>query len=196
MTCARGLVAGVVAGLAVGPFVQPGVAFAIGLLAGATVPFVLFILEGVWHLDDATGAITASGVPAVVGLLLVGIFADGVVGNGWQMTGVGDYLGVAGQGVSGLFIARGYQIDFPHQLQAQAIGVLALSLWGFLIGMAVCIPLGLLFHALDSGEQARSRSTALAPTHLEPVFQEQSFELDYFAEEWNPAEAGKRKQRR
>lgn len=196
MTCARGLVAGVVAGLAVGPFVQPGVAFAIGMLAGTTVPFVLFILEGVWHLDDATGAITASGVPAIVGLLLIGIFADGVVGNGWQMTGAGDYLGVSGQGVSGLFVARGYQLDFPHQLQAQAIGVLALSLWGFMIGMAVCIPLGLLFHALDGGEGARSPSTLLAPTNVAPAFQEPGFDLEYFAEEWNPAETGKRQQRR
>lgn len=171
MTCARGLVAGSVAGLAVGPFVQPGVAFAIGLLAGATVPFVLFILEGVWHLDDATGAVTASGVPAMVGLLLVGIFADGVVGNGWQMTGLGTYLGIDGQGVSGLFVASGYQFDFPSQLQAQAIGVLALSLWGFITGMIICIPLGLLFHALERGEQV-----PLVPTPLEPVFQEQGFE--------------------
>ncbi len=171
MTCARGLVAGSVAGLAVGPFVQPGVAFAIGLLAGATVPFVLFVLEGVWHLDDATGAVTASGVPAMVGLLLVGIFADGVVGNGWQMTGLDTYLGIDGQGVSGLFVASGYQFDFPGQLQAQAIGVLALSLWGFIMGMLICIPLGLLFHALDGGERV-----PVVSTPLEPVLQEQAYE--------------------
>ena len=197
LTSARGLVAGVVAGLAVGPFVQPGVAFAIGLLAGATVPFVLFLLEGVWRLDDATGAVTASGVPAMVGLLLVGIFADGVVGNGWQMTGPGNYLGVEGQGVSGLFVASGYQLNFPQQLQAQAIGVLALSLWGFVVGMAVCIPLGLLFHALEGSEQPRSEATGvLAPPTMEPVYQEQSFELEFLSEEWNPTEAKRRQTRR
>lgn len=196
MTCARGLVAGVVAGLAVGPFVQPGVAFAIGVLAGATVPFVLFILEGVWRLDDATGAVTSSGVPAMVGLLLLGIFADGVVGNGWQMTGQGAYLGVDGQGVSGLFVASGHQLDFPSQLQAQAIGVLALSLWGFVAGMVICIPLGLLFHALDGGEQTIGGEPRSASTQLEPVYQEQGFEFEYFAEEWKTTEAGKRAQRR
>lgn len=197
LTCARGLVAGVVAGLAVGPFVQPGVAFAIGLLAGATVPFVLFLLEGVWRLDDATGAVTASGVPAMVGLLLVGIFADGVVGNGWQMTGPGNYLGVEGQGVSGLFVASGYQLNFPQQLQAQAIGVLALSLWGFVVGMAVCIPLGLLFHALEGSEQPRSETTSvLAPPTMEPVYQEQRFELEFLSEEWNASEANRRQTRR
>lgn len=194
MTCARGLVAGVVAGLAVGPFVQPGIAFAIGLLAGATVPFVLFLVEGIWHLDDATGAVTASGVPAMVGLLLTGIFADGVVGNGWQMTGAGNYLGVTGQGVSGLLVASGYQLDFPGQVQAQAIGVLALSLWGFVAGMALCIPLGLLFHALDGGDQPTGE--ALAPPKLEPIFQDPGFELEYFADEWQPTETARRQQRR
>lgn len=197
MTCARGLMAGVVAGLAVGPFVQPGVAFAIGLLAGATVPFVLFLVEGVWRLDDATGAVTASGVPAMVGLLLVGVFADGVVGSGWQMTGLDTYLGVTAQGVSGLFVASGYQIDFPSQLQAQAIGVLALSLWGFVTGMALCIPLGLLFHALEGGDRAMGETGPLAPTQqLESVFQQQGFEVEYFTDEWQKTEAAKRTQRR
>ncbi|MEZ4725713.1 MAG: hypothetical protein R3E79_01110 [Caldilineaceae bacterium] len=193
MTCARGLVAGVVAGLAVGPFVQPGIAFAIGLLAGATVPFVLFLVEGVWRLDDATGAVTASGVPAMVGLLLAGIFADGVVGSGWQMTGAGNYLGVTGQGVSGLFVASGYQLDFPSQLQAQAIGVLALSLWGFVAGMVLCIPLGLLFHALDGRDQPVGE--ALAPSQLEPIFQDSGFELEYFTDEWQTAETARRQRR-
>jgi Amt family ammonium transporter len=148
-------------------------------------------------LDDATGAVTASGVPAMVGLLLVGLFADGVVGNGWQMTGLGNYLGVEGQGVSGLFVANGYAISFPQQLQAQAIGVLALSLWGFVVGMVICIPLGLLFHALEGSEQARNEaSTALAPPVMEPVYQEQAFELDFLAEEWNPADAKRRQARR
>ncbi|MBX3016190.1 MAG: hypothetical protein KF832_32010 [Caldilineaceae bacterium] len=193
MTCARGLVAGAVAGLAVGPFVQPGVAFAIGVLAGATVPFSLFVLEGVWRLDDATGAVTASGIPAIVGLLLLGVFADGAVGSGWQMTGLDTYLGVAGQGVSGLFVGSGYQIDFPSQLQAQAIGVLALSLWGFIAGMVICIPLGLLFHALERGEPTGEIQPRPTPTSLEPVFQEQGFE--YLAEEWKTTEAAKRPKR-
>jgi Amt family ammonium transporter len=152
MMAARGLVAGLVAGLAVGPFVQPGVAFLIGFLAGATVPFVTFVVDGVLRLDDATGVVTANGVPAVVGLLLVGLFADGVTGVGWQMTGLENYLGVAGQGVSGLLVAPGFQPDFPGQLQAQIAGILALGLWGFLVGMLICTPLGLLMHSLQQSE--------------------------------------------
>ncbi len=175
ITCARGLIAGVVAGLAIGPFVQPGVAFTIGLLAGTTIPFAIFVIEGFWHLDDATGVITSSGIPAVVGLLLVGIFADGVVGSGWQMTGLNSYLGVANQGVSGLFVVGGYQFDFPGQLQAQAIGVLALSLWGFLSGMLCCIPLGLLFHALEQGEPATQQFGAIP---LDIPYENREFEVE------------------
>jgi Amt family ammonium transporter len=145
---ARGFAAGFVAGLACGPFVQPGVAFLVGLLAGATVPFVTYLLDGRMRLNDATGVIATSGVPAIIGLLLVGIFADGVAGVGWQATGAESYLGVTGQGVSALTVASGYQADFPGQFQSQVIGIVALSLWGFLSGLLICAPLGLIFYAL------------------------------------------------
>ena len=145
---ARGLAAGVVAGMAAGPFIQPGPAFAIGLVAGATVPFVTYLIDGLLRLDDATGAISISGLPAIVGLLAVGIFADGATGQGWNMTGMDSYLGVSGQGVAGLFTGSGFQADFPGQLQSQVIGILSLVLWGFSSGMLVCAPLGLLLHSL------------------------------------------------
>jgi ammonium transporter, Amt family len=148
---ARGLAAGVVAGMAIGPFVQPGVAFAIGLVAGATVPFVTYLVDGLLRLDDVTGAISVSGLPAIVGLIAVGIFADGTTGQGWHMTGLENYLGVTAQGVSGLFTASGYQPDFPAQLQAQVIGILSLILWGFSAGMLICAPLGLVLHGLLRG---------------------------------------------
>ena len=88
---------------------QPGIAFVTGLIAGATVPFVTYILDGRLRLQDRTGLIISSGVPALVGLLFAGIFADGVAGSGWQMTGTGSYLGVTGQGVSGLMVESGYR---------------------------------------------------------------------------------------
>jgi hypothetical protein len=64
------------------------------------------------------------------------------------MTGLESYLGVTGQGVSGLFTESGFQPDFPAQLQAQVIGILSLILWGFSTGMLICAPLGLLLHGL------------------------------------------------
>ena len=162
---ARGAAAGTVAGLAAGPFVPPGMAVLIGLLAGATVPFVTFLVDSSLRLDDVTGSISVSGVPAILGLLLVGFFADGAVGQGWHMTGLESYLGVAGQGVSGLFAASAYQADFPGQLQAQVIGILALGLWGFLMGMLICAPLGLILHGLlrGDGKSAPNRGAESTP---------------------------------
>ena len=177
MMSTRGLVAGVVAGLAAGPFMQPGVAFAIGFLAGGTVPFVTFVLDSVLRLDDATGAVTASGVPAMIGLLLVGLFADGVAGSGWQATGGSNYLGVAGQGVSGLFVASGYQIDFPGQLQAQMAGILTLGLWGFLAGILFCAPLGFLAHGLE-------RSEDLPKATPQPIQDSGGFDFDQLEDKW------------
>ncbi|MCC6454945.1 MAG: hypothetical protein IT328_08395 [Caldilineaceae bacterium] len=173
---ARGLAAGVVAGMAAGPFVQPGQAFVIGLVAGATVPFVTYLVDGLLRLDDATGAISVSGLPALVGLLAVGIFADGSVGQGWHMTGLDSYLGVSGQGVSGLFTAGGFQPDFPAQLQAQVIGILSLVLWGFSAGMLVCAPLGLLLHSL-------LRSGVTVPAAGAPINMPGEAEADGFVPE-------------
>jgi Amt family ammonium transporter len=160
---ARGFAAGLVAGLATTPFVQPGVALVIGLVAGATVPFVAYLLDGRLRVQDRTGVVVSSGVPAVVGLLLVGIFADGRVGAGWQQTGVGSFLGVPGQGVSGLTVAAGLQPDFPGQLQAQVIGAAALGLWGFLAGLLICVPLGLIYHSLLQRDGAPAPSPAPVP---------------------------------
>jgi Amt family ammonium transporter len=157
---ARGLLAGLVAGLAAGPFVQPGPALLIGLLAGATVPFIGYLVDDALGLGDKTGAVTSLVVPSMLGLLLVGLFADGAFGRGWQMTGLESYLGVTGQGVTGLFAAEGFQADFPGQLQAQLIGILALALWGFLSGLAVCVPLGLLLHALERDDRSAQKRAA------------------------------------
>jgi len=150
---ARGLAAGAVAGLAAAPFLQPGTALLTGFIAGTTVPFFTYVLDNLVKLDDATGLIATAGMPAIVGLLLAGIFADGAVGVGWQGTGVASYLGVARQGVSGLLTAGGFQPDFPGQFQAQLIGIAAISSWGLLSGLAICAPLGLLFYGLQRSER-------------------------------------------
>ena len=166
----RGLAAGMVAGLACAPFVQPGFAFLIGFFAGATVPFVTYLLDGRLLVDDATGIVVSSGIPAIIGLLCVGLFADGVAGAGWQMTGLESYRGVTGQGVSALFVASGFQVDFPGQIQAQVIGITALALWGFLCGLILCAPLGLIFHGLLRRQDAPSPATVVTPvTQLPPT---------------------------
>jgi Amt family ammonium transporter len=153
----------VVAGLALGAFTQPGPALLTGVVAGASVPFVTYIVDHWLRLDDATGVIVTCGLPALLGLLGLGIFADGAAGAGWQLLGSANYLGVAGQGVSGLLVARGFQPDFPGQFQAQVIGIVALVVWGFVSGLAVCAPLGLLFHNLQRSEQVVAAPGVHAP---------------------------------
>jgi Amt family ammonium transporter len=157
---ARGLVAGVIAGLAAGPFPGHFGALLIGLLAGGSVPFITFSLNRVFRLNDSAGIIATSGLPAAIGLLGVGIFADGAAGAGWQQIGVGSYLGVSGQGVTGLLAAQNFEFDFPGQLQAQIIGIAGLSLWGFISGSLICAPLGLVFKGIEratQGEDSRIR---------------------------------------
>ncbi|MFN3334472.1 MAG: hypothetical protein ACK47M_18370, partial [Caldilinea sp.] len=162
---ARGLVAGAVAGLAAAPFMQPLPALLIGLFAGATTPLLTYVIDNLARLDDETGLVVIAGAPAIVGLLLAGIFADGAVGAGWQSTGVDAYLGVARQGVTGLFAAHGFQPDFPAQFQAQLIGVAALLVWGLVSGALICAPLGLLFWGLHHSER---HSTPAAPSIQQP----------------------------
>lgn len=144
---ARGVTAGVVAALAVGPFVPSGVAVGLGLTAGACVPFVTYLVQQMARLEDDGGVVSTTILPAVIGLLAVAFFADGQYGAGWNQVGADNYLGVAGQGVSGLWVAGGFQADLLGQFQAQLIGVLALAIWGFSLGSLVCVPLGLLIHA-------------------------------------------------
>ena len=168
------MAAGAVAGMACGPFVQPGIAFLIGLLAGGSVPFITYLTNAVLRLDDQTGVISICGMPALIGLILTGLFADGVAGQGWQMTGLDNYRGVVGQGVSGLFVTSGFQPDFPGQLQAQLIGVLALGLWGFIAGLVVSLPLGLLAHGLQRSSRepappSQERALATRPRSLRPA---------------------------
>ncbi|MFO7631633.1 MAG: hypothetical protein R6W76_03785 [Caldilinea sp.] len=153
---ARGLVAGAVAGLAAAPFMQPLPALLIGFLAGATTPLLTYAIDRLARLDDATGLVATAGAPAIIGLLLAAVFADGAGGAGWQATGRDVYLGVARQGVSGLFVASGFQPDFPGQLQAQMIGVAALLVWGIMTGVLICAPLGLLFWGLHHSERSKA----------------------------------------
>ncbi len=163
---ARGVAAGIVAGLAVGPFVLPGTALLLGMVVGASVPLVTFGVDRLLRLNDRAGVMSMAGIPAALGLLAVGLWADGSLGAGWQLTGLESHLGVAGQGVSGLFVASGYQPDFPGQLQAQLIGLVALALWGFVTGAAVNVPLSVMFHGLEAAASAQIPVGMAGPAQL------------------------------
>jgi Amt family ammonium transporter len=134
---ARGLVAGLVAISASCPFVAPWAAVVVGALAGLLVPLGVYLFGARLDLERPGIALAVHGIPAVWGLLAVGLFADGSAGQGWNGVGAGQYMEVPGQGVSGLLVRSGLQPDWPGQMAAQTVGVLALLVLALFLAWAI-----------------------------------------------------------
>jgi Amt family ammonium transporter len=122
---ANGMLAGLVAITAPCAFVQPWAAAVIGVVAG------VLVIESVWFwerkakIDDPVGAISVHGVCGSLGVLCVGIFADGSYGASWNGTSLGS------KGVTGiLYGGTGW-----GQLASQALGVL--TIWTVMFGVAL-----------------------------------------------------------
>ena len=131
LMAARGLAAGLIAISAACPFVPPGAALIIGAVAGLLLPLGIYLVEYTLRLDDPAAAIATHGLSGLWGLLALAIFTDGRYGVGWNGIGTEEYLGIAGQGVSGYLVASGFQLDFPNQLFAQLIGIAAIAIFAF-----------------------------------------------------------------
>lgn len=128
---ARGLVAGLVAVLAGAPFMSPPAAVLVGAVAGLLTCLAVYLMDSVVHGDDPVSAVPVFLIPGLWGLVAAGIFADGRTGAGWHGVGPLQYLGGAGQGVTGLFPAAGLVAD-PGQLTAQLAGAGVALAWGLL----------------------------------------------------------------
>jgi Amt family ammonium transporter len=124
MAC-NGMLAGLVAITAPCAFVGPTSAVIIGVLAGAVVCFGVLLNERVLKIDDPCGAISVHGFCGILGGLSVGLFADGTYGSGWNGVGATNYLGKAGQGVTGLFYGD------SKQFVVQLIGATICAVWAF-----------------------------------------------------------------
>ncbi len=111
----NGALAGLVAITAGCANVSPGSAIAIGALAGILVIFSVEFIDKVLKIDDPVGAISVHGVCGAFGTLCVGIFASKEFG-----------------GVSGLLDGGGVAL-----LTSQAIGVAAIFVWSFGLGLAL-----------------------------------------------------------
>jgi Amt family ammonium transporter len=128
---ARGLVAGLVVAAAGAPFIPPWSALAAGLVTGLLLPPVIYLFERIFRITDTGSALATFGVPAFLGLLLPALVASGFYGVGWNAVGADSYLGVEGQGVSGLAVASGFAADWPGQFYAQLTGAVAIFVWSF-----------------------------------------------------------------
>jgi Amt family ammonium transporter len=113
---ANGMLAGLVAITAPCAFVTAPVSMLIGVLSGVLVCWAVFFVEGTLKIDDPVGAIAVHGFNGAWGVLSLGLFADGVYGEGWN--------GVPGK-VTGLFYGA------PKQFFAQCIGTLTCIVFVF-----------------------------------------------------------------
>jgi Amt family ammonium transporter len=127
LMAARGAAAGAIAITGSSAFVPPWAALALGAAAGLLVPLATFLVRYVLRIDDPTGAVPVGLLGGVLGVLAPGILADGLAGLGWNGTGSASYLGVTGQGVTGLIPAAGLAPDWPGQINAQLVGLAAVA---------------------------------------------------------------------
>jgi len=149
LMAARGLAAGLVVAAAGAPFIPAWSALAAGLIVGLLLPPLIFLFDRVLRLEDIAGALAAFGLPALLGLLLPGLVADGRYGVGWNGIGADSFLGVAGQGVSGWLAAPGFAANWPGQLYAQLIGAAAMFTWSFGLSWLLLRGLAGLIHAWE-----------------------------------------------
>src|SRR5262249_59320035 len=105
---------------------SPWGAFIIGPVAAGLVVVSVFFFDK-RKVDDPVGAISVHGVNGAWGLLSVGLFSDGTYGAGWNGVGATEYLGKAGQGVTGLFYGD------ASQLAAQAVEVVVGTAWNVVV---------------------------------------------------------------
>ncbi len=122
---ARAGLAGLVAISGGAPFFPAWAAALTGAVAAFLAIFGGHALGRLVHGDTSGGAVAAHGLAGIWGLLALGLMADGTYGMGWNGVGERVYLGVNGQGVTGMFPAGGVPAD-PSQLTAQAVGAVAL----------------------------------------------------------------------
>jgi ammonium transporter, Amt family len=124
MAC-NGMLAGLVAITAPCAFVSPNSAVIIGVLAGIVVCLGVLFNDRVAKIDDPCGAISVHGYCGWLGAVCVGIFADGTYGAGWNGIGASNYLGHAGQGVTGLIHGD------TRQFLCQLMGATLCAAWAF-----------------------------------------------------------------
>jgi len=133
---ANGMLAGLVAITAPCAFVAPWAAAVIGVIAAVLAIEAVFFVERKLKIDDPVGALAVHGVCGTLGVLAVGLLANGKygidaggAGIGWNGTTKHVTDGVA-EGVTGLF----YGGNGAGQLLAQLAGIVVL--WTVILGIA------------------------------------------------------------
>jgi Amt family ammonium transporter len=91
--CANAWLAGLVASSACAALVTPGVALAVGFIAGIATPLLVELLELAVSIDDPSGAIIVHAAGGLLGLLAAGIFSPQQGQLVAQLVGIATLLG-------------------------------------------------------------------------------------------------------
>ena len=110
----NGMLAGLAANTACGAFIGAPASIVVGVVAATAYIYGSGFIEHRLKIDDPVGAIAVHGFGGLVGMLSLGIFADGTYGSGIN--------GVTG-GITGILYG-GY-----NQFLAQLIGIVANIIW-------------------------------------------------------------------
>jgi Amt family ammonium transporter len=147
---ARGVIGGLIVSTPLAPFAPVWAVLLTGTIGGLLIAVGSIAFERRLRYEDSSGAVALGAVGGVWSLLAVGLFADGTYGAGWNNVGVTEYLGVAGQGATGL-IARADLPNDPGQFTAQLTGAIAIALFAFVVTWLFTRPL----RGLNSRERVR-----------------------------------------
>ncbi len=136
----RGVIGGLIVSTPLAPFAPTWSVLLTGAIGGLLITFGSLVIERRLRYEDGSGAVALGVLGGMWSLLAVGIFADGTYGAGWNNVGTNEYLGIPGQGVTGL-IARANLSNDPGQFTAQLTGVIAIALLAFIITWLLTRPL-------------------------------------------------------
>ena len=137
---ARGVIGGLIVATPLAAFAPTWAELVVGSIGGFLIAFGSVAIERWLRFDDSIGAVALGAVGGAWSLLAAGLFADGTYGAGWNNVGVEEYLGVPGQGVTGL-IARANLPNDPGQFTAQLTGVIAIAFLAFVVTWLITRPL-------------------------------------------------------
>jgi Amt family ammonium transporter len=107
-------------------------ALSAGVLAGLLATAGLYTVNHLLHISDDVGFISSILVPGMLGLLLIGLFANGTFGQGLNNVGATTYMGLASLGVTGLIPAAGAPGD-TGQMTAQIVGAFVAPAMAFVL---------------------------------------------------------------
>jgi ammonium transporter, Amt family len=137
---ARGVIGGLIVATPLAAFAPTWAELVAGSVGGLLIAFGSMAIERWLRYDDSIGAVALGALGGTWSLLAAGLFADGAYGAGWNNVGTEEYLGVPGQGVTGL-IARANLPNDPGQFTAQLTGVIAIAVLAFVVTWLLTRPL-------------------------------------------------------